>query len=110
MQTHAVGKSILKTTHTDGDSTAGTLQVKLLAEKTQFGIKSGVHMPALMEIKMQGSYSGCKDWNILLKKNKIQITYCFWDSPDLHMDEDQALEGSRQIAHVKFQREEPFWY
>lgn len=44
-----MGQSIPETTHIDGDSTAGMLQVKLLAEKTQFGIKSGVHMPALMK-------------------------------------------------------------
>lgn len=67
LQTHAIGQSVLKTTHADGDSTAGTLQVKLLAEKTQFGIKSGVQMPAFMEIKMQRSYPGSKGWNMLLK-------------------------------------------
>lgn len=52
-------------------------QVKLLAEKAQFGIESGVQMPALMEIKMQGSYPGSKGWNKLSKKNKTQVNYCF---------------------------------
>lgn len=51
MQTHAIGKSVLKTTHADGDSTAGTLQVKLVAEQNTVWHKKWVQMPALVEIK-----------------------------------------------------------
>lgn len=56
-------------------------------------------MPALMEIKTWGSHPGCEDL-VKALENKTQVTYCFWDSPDLQMGKNQALKGNRQISHV----------
>ena len=45
-------EKVLKTTCTDRNSTAGTLQVKLLAEEKKFSKKGAVQIPTLMETKM----------------------------------------------------------